>query len=252
MQSTLLLGLALGLASTASQAQVNASFQVTSFSYTVSAGTLSWLPDAAYQTQAAEAAEAGGLGGNDWDSATLFTLQDRTLTTAVAHASASSTASAAGTLGGLVAATPSFLASTAVPHFGTAMAQQSNEFSLSEAGSVSFTVNYLIDVAAVAGDSLYSYAQSSLEFAAGNYFNASGGTQFAELLSFTQAGGSGSQAGSFTLTVALDGPGDVGFYNLRGNAFASATAAVPEPGQWALLLLGLAGVGAMARRQRSC
>lgn len=256
MTSQLLLRLAacttLGLAATASQAQVNAAFQVTSFSYTVSAGTLSWLPGAAYQTQAVESAEAGGLGGNDWDSATLFTLQNNTLSTGVAHASASSTAGANGTLSGLVAALPSFVADTANPHFGTAMTQQSNEFSLSEAGSVTFTVTYQLSVGANPGDALYSYGQSSLDFAAGNYDNNSGGTQFAELLSFDQPGNAGAQSGSFTLTVLLGGPGDIGFYNLRGNAFASATAAVPEAGTWALMLLGLAGVGALARRQRTC
>ena len=68
--------------------------------------------------------------------------------------------------------------------------------------------------------------------------------------SFGKAGW--GRSGSFTLTVDLAGPDDVGFYNLRGNAYASAVSAVPEPGTWAMMLLGLASVGAAARRKRAC
>ena len=250
---TILGSLLLLAASGAAQAQqLGAGFQVTSFSWVASGGTLQWLDGSAYQTLDVVSAEAGGLGGSDVAGSTGFALQDQAYSTATAHASASAGATAAGTLSGQAGALGGPIVEFSQPHVGSAMAQQSQEFMLTGAGSVTFTVHYLIDVAALGGDGLYNYAQSSLDFTAGNYANASGGSSFAQLLSFEHTGGAATRSGSFTLTVDLAGPDDVGFYNLRGNAYASAVSAVPEPGTWAMMLLGLAGVGAAARRKRAC
>jgi hypothetical protein len=226
-------------AAAGTQAQVTAGFEVTSFSYTVSGGTLQWLGDSSFQSLAVEAAEAGGLLGNDADSAS-GSVAAAALSTAVAHAAAAVSVTGPGLLQGQTSATPFFVSSISNPHFATVLAQQAQEFMLSQPGSVTFTLNYSLAAAAPAGQPTYSYSQSALAFDAGNYANTSGGSQTVELFSDDFASGSGAQSGSWVFTVQIDNASEVGFYNLRGNAYASAISAVPEPASGLLLAGGAA------------
>jgi len=59
-------------------------------------------------------------------------------------------------------------------------------------------------------------------------------------------GGSGIlEAGNYYLEIAGNGGGTSGY---GGNL---SVAAIPEPGTWAMMLLGFAGVGFMAYRRRN-
>lgn len=224
-----------------------ASFQITSFSQVVSGGTLTWL-GGGYQDLFVESREAGGLGGNQIDGL----KGDRgttSLSTQVAHAGAQVSATPAGLLQGTASATPFYVSDTAQPHVGIVNASQLGEFSLSQAGSVTFTVNYTLTANAQAGDPLSTYAYSQLVFEAGNYTDATPAT-FTDRL-HTAEGSSGTRSGSFTYTVNLASADDVGYYNFNANAYGTAiAAAVPEPGEWALMLAGLGLLGGWRLRQQ--
>lgn len=238
--------IALALGSTGALAQVGASFQITSFSHVVSGGTLTWL--GGYQDLYVESREAGGLGGTQIDGL-IGDRSDASLSTQVAHAGAQVSATTAGLLQGAASASPFFVDATAQPHVGQANALQLGEFSLSQAGSVTFTVNYTLTANAPAGDPLTTYAFSQLVFDAGNYNDNTTGS-FTDQV-FTAEGSSGTRSGSFTYTVNLAGADDVGFYNFTANAYGTAiAAAVPEPGEWALMLAGLGLLGGWRLRQQ--
>jgi hypothetical protein len=242
----------LGAAGTAAAAapDSSAAYQLTSFSYVVSGGTLSWNAGAAYQTLYSESSEAGGLVDNDLASSTDFALGNKTLSTSRTHASSSAAAALNGTLQGSATATPFVIANVSQPHAGVSMAQQSQEFSLSQAGSVTFTIGYALAASAATSNTGENFAQASLDFAFGNYANASGGTQAPSIFSFDTLGGSTAQSGTLSFTVQFDAVDEVGFYNIRGNALSYASAsitAVPEPESYALMLAGLAVLGVGAR-----
>lgn len=225
-----------------------ASFQITSFSQVVSGGTLTWL-GGGYQDLHVESREAGGLGGNQVDGL-MGDRSTTSLSAQVAHAGAQVSATTDGLLQGSAMATPFFVDGTAQPHVGIANALQLGEFSLSQAGSVTFTVNYTLTASAQAGDTLTTYAFSQLVFDAGSYTDVSQQASFSDRL-HTAEGSSGTRTGSFTYTVNLTGADDVGYYNFTANAYGTAmAAAVPEPGEWALMLAGLGVLGGWRLRQQ--
>lgn len=226
----------LAASGTAAAADASASFRVTSFEVAVSGGTLSWADGGAFQNLFAQSAEAGGLADVQLDGRTGTRLDDAVIATQVAHASAGVTGAADGRIAGSVSATAFAIDAASQPHAGEARASQSHVFSLSQPGTVTFTVDYLLDAAAPGGDGFYTAGYASIGFDAGAYANTSGGSGFDEAFSSV----AGGRSGRFSFVVALDGAGDQGWFDLRGNAFASAIATpVPEPSEWAMMVAGL-------------
>ena len=117
-------------------------------------------------------------------------------------------------------------------------------------GTITFDLFYDMSVS-TPGSTAATYSQTVLNLLLSNDVDPD--KSFADgLLSNNLAGGTGTTSGHFswTYTLAAD---QVAFYTLSGSAIASAelaVAAVPEPETYALMLLGLAGIGAVARRRR--
>lgn len=240
----------------AQAADASATVQVTGVQFSASSGLhLQWLPDSLYQRLFAESREAGGLGGNQLANPTPgSSWTDQQLHTATAHAGATAMASAGGLLDATASASRHLFDPVAgQPHRGLGAAQQSGWFQLSGAGSLTITVAYQLDVAAPLGDGNDSFAGGLLQLQAGNLDTGSNDMAEVQLWSFELPGGSASRSGSLQLVVDIADPLHTGFYDLRANADVSAVSSVPEPGAWALMALGLVGLGARARRRsRAC
>lgn len=240
--------LALAVATAPALAQ-DASVFVSSFTWTTSTGEeLAWSDP--YQSLAASALSGGGLFGSDSDS-----YETESYLPAIGSASTSnalSTYAASGDQGFfLTAATTRGLYPIGTPRnesFATAL--NSGTFSLEQAGTVTFTVFYTLAVNKPGGNALSDFGASFLNFNAASADGTSGGDLSADLYSFAQLTGIGSTSGSFVLTVSLLA-NQLGFYTLDGRAESFAVAAIPEPETWALMLAGLAGVGAVVRRRKA-
>ena len=152
-------------------------------------------------------------------------------------------------------ATPTNSSQPSPPNYANASALQSGTFMLLDGtgaqtgGTITFDLFYDMSVS-TPGSSATTYSQTALNLLLSNDVDPD--KSFADgLLSNNLAGGTGATSGHFswTYTLAAD---QVAFYTLSGSAIASAAVtAVPEPETYALMLLGLAGMGAVARRRRT-
>jgi hypothetical protein len=144
----------------------------------------------------------------------------------------------------------------ALPNSANASALQSGTFVLFDGngartgGTITFDLFYDMSVA-TPGSTATNYSQTQLNVLRSS--DATDTVSFADgLLSTGLSGGTGAITSghySWTYTLAAD---EAAYYTLSGSAIAFASvAAIPEPETYALMLLGLAGIGAVARRRRT-
>jgi hypothetical protein len=238
-----LLGLSLGAGlSHAAQSTVS----VTSFSWVTSGGTLSWSDP--YQSFEATAMNGGGLSGSKTDAFETPDWGFLTVGASTANAIASVATTTPQTFFSNSSAATSIGPPGTLRNQASSIANQAGTFTLSSAGSVTFTVDYTLNVNAPGGSATTDYAGASASFAAWNSANTSGGNRTDSLTSFSQLSGMGSKNGRFNFTVNLTA-GESGFYSLDGNATAFAQV-VPEPAEWALMSGGLLAMSAFIRRRK--
>ena len=249
----------------ASMAADNATLKITAF--TVSAaefsGNFAWVVDGfSFQNFDMLAQQAGGLQGsshvpyaaNDWNLGPNYTAQTANATATGNLVQTVDAATQLTTAGFNLAAlaTAGSAVPPLLPNYANASAVQSGAFYLldetgaSTGGTITFDIYYDMSVATPAGSGAGSYGQTQINLLSSS--DSGEAASFADgLLSTSLAGGTGGASGHFTWTYTL-AAGQAAYYTLSGSAIAAA--AIPEPGTYALMALGLAGVAVVARRRR--
>jgi len=117
-------------------------------------------------------------------------------------------------------------------------------------GTITFDLFYNMSVSTTPNGLPTNYSQTTLNLDRSTDSLAT--TTFSDgLLSTAFPGGIGSiTSGHYSWTYTL-AAGEAAYYTLSGSAIAFAAAPIPEPETYALMLLGLAGIGAVTRRRRT-
>lgn len=221
---TLMLGLAILAPSSAMAASASATFDWSQAAF-LTYGNISYTWDTT------NVVSGWAYGSYDSDTGAL----PLSASAAAGGASASATQSQA-----------SWSANASATHAGDRAYANSNRYgnvSISGNGVLVITVPYTISVSAVGGGSSWSEVQIGSD----NYNGANSSGNYAWVQLSSDAG---TRSSAGLLSLALYSPsGYAG--RLYAQAMASAhVPAVPEPSSYAMMLSGLALVGALARRQK--
>ena len=225
----------------------DASVLITSFSYITPDGTtLSFNnPDQNFFTNAQN---GGGVFGAQTDQFDHSDYDPATAGVSLSNAQAALSTFVPQTFWATASTTRSSNPLGTPRNQATADGFQSGDFSLSAAGTVTFVIDYTLDVTKPGGSLATDYASAALTFTT-SFAGQQPNSVSDQLLSFNQAGGIGDKSGEFRVSVNLL-EDQVGSYTLEGVAQSFAVA-VPEPHEWALLASGFVALGAFVRRRRA-
>ena len=172
-------GFALALACCAGPALAqNASVLIDSFSYTTSgSAVLTWADP--FQSFQATALNGGGLFGGDSDSLDTPDYFFAIVGANTSNAQATISTTTEQTFWATASTTSSQFPVGTPRNQGTALASQSGSFTLSEAGSVTFLIDYTLGVSKPGGNPLTDFATA---FVHSNVGGTSGGGDISDLL----------------------------------------------------------------------
>ena len=239
-------------ASGAAWADSTASVQINSFGWVVSnGGSLQWTGTDAYQSISTQAADAGGIDAYDANSAN-GAIAANVQSAATPHAGGIAYTTGARTSGSTALSLSGPGTSLySQPNMGSSSIVQSDAFTLTGSDTVTFNVGYTINVSSPNGNFDSEFAEGVVDFTVGSYLGTSGGSFDIEKYSFDSLTGVGTYSGILSLTVELAGAGDIGYYSLTTDSYASSISAVPEPSEAALLMAGLGAIGLVLRRRQA-